>query len=160
MHACMLSCFSCVRFCTLWTAAHQAPLSMGFSRQEYWSGLPFPSPSFTDSSSQNGSPLGAPALLLDMKHHARPFPSAPSFNPCNRPLRSEEEGERGSPFRMEKLRLSSGFFHRPQASQWEGDLQVPRDFSLTSLTSSRTGRAAARLLATVPSDRELGLFWC
>ena len=31
-------------FATLWTAAHQAPLSMGFSRQEYWSGLPFPSP--------------------------------------------------------------------------------------------------------------------
>ena len=31
-------------FVTLWTVAHQAPLSMGFSRQEYWSGLPFPSP--------------------------------------------------------------------------------------------------------------------
>ena len=31
-------------FVTPWTAAHQAPLSMGFSRQEYWSGLPFPSP--------------------------------------------------------------------------------------------------------------------
>ena len=29
---------------TPWTVAHQAPLSMGFSRQEYWSGLPFPSP--------------------------------------------------------------------------------------------------------------------
>ena len=29
---------------TPWTAAHQAPLSMGFSRQEHWSGLPFPSP--------------------------------------------------------------------------------------------------------------------
>ena len=29
---------------TLWTAARQAPLSMEFSRQEYWSGLPFPSP--------------------------------------------------------------------------------------------------------------------
>ena len=27
-----------------WTVAHQAPLSMGFSRKEYWSGLPFPSP--------------------------------------------------------------------------------------------------------------------
>ena len=41
----MLSCFSCVRLCvTPWTAAHQAPLSPGFSRQEYWSGLPFPSP--------------------------------------------------------------------------------------------------------------------
>ena len=31
-------------FVTLWTVAHQAPLSMAFSRQEYWSGLPFPSP--------------------------------------------------------------------------------------------------------------------
>ena len=29
---------------TPWTVAHQAPLSMGFPRQEYWSGLPFPSP--------------------------------------------------------------------------------------------------------------------
>ena len=36
---------SCVRlFATPWTTAHQAPPSMGFSRQEYWSGLPFPSP--------------------------------------------------------------------------------------------------------------------
>ena len=31
-------------FATLWTITHQAPLSMGFSGQEYWSGLPFPSP--------------------------------------------------------------------------------------------------------------------
>ena len=31
-------------FATLWTAAYQAPLSMGFSRQEYWSGVPMPSP--------------------------------------------------------------------------------------------------------------------
>ena len=31
-------------FATLWTLAHQAPLSMGFSRQEYWSELPFPPP--------------------------------------------------------------------------------------------------------------------
>ena len=34
---------SCRLFATPWTAAHQAPLSMGFSWQEYWSGLPFPS---------------------------------------------------------------------------------------------------------------------
>ena len=41
----ILSHFSPVRLCgTLGTAACQAPLSMGFSRQEYWSGLPFPSP--------------------------------------------------------------------------------------------------------------------
>ena len=41
----MLSRFSHVRLCAaLWTAAHQAPLSMGFSRQEYSSGLLYPSP--------------------------------------------------------------------------------------------------------------------
>ena len=43
--ACVLSCFSCVQlFVTLWTVARQVPLSMGFSRQEYWSGLPCPPP--------------------------------------------------------------------------------------------------------------------
>ena len=41
----LLSCFSCVRLCaTPQTAAHQAPPSLGFSRQEHWSGLPFTSP--------------------------------------------------------------------------------------------------------------------
>ena len=45
MYTCMLSHFSCVWICaTLWAATHQAPLSMRFSRQEYRSGLPFPSP--------------------------------------------------------------------------------------------------------------------
>ena len=41
MHACsvMSDCFA-----TPWTVAHQAPLSMEFSRQEYWTGLPFPPP--------------------------------------------------------------------------------------------------------------------
>ena len=34
-------------FATPWTAVHQAPLSVEFSRQEYWSGLPFPSPGET-----------------------------------------------------------------------------------------------------------------
>ena len=41
----LLSRFSHVRLCaTPEAAAHQAPLSLGFSRQEHWSGLPFPSP--------------------------------------------------------------------------------------------------------------------
>ena len=45
VHTCMLSCFSCVQlFATPWTVACQAPLSMEFLRQEYWSGLPCPSP--------------------------------------------------------------------------------------------------------------------
>ena len=42
---CVLSCFSHIQlFGNPWTVAQQAPLSMGFSRQEYWNGLPFPSP--------------------------------------------------------------------------------------------------------------------
>ena len=41
----LLSHFSHVQLCvTPWTAAHQATPSLGFSRQEHWSGLPFPSP--------------------------------------------------------------------------------------------------------------------
>ena len=41
----VLSHFSCIQLsATLWIVAHQAPLSMGFSRQEYWSGLPCPPP--------------------------------------------------------------------------------------------------------------------
>ena len=46
VHACVhAQSLSCVRlFATPWTVARQAPLSMGFSRQEHWSELPFPSP--------------------------------------------------------------------------------------------------------------------
>ena len=45
LHAWVLSHLSHVQlFVTPWAVAHQAPLSMGFSRQEYWSGLPCPSP--------------------------------------------------------------------------------------------------------------------
>ena len=40
---CVCACSVCL-FAAPWTVAHQAPLSMGFSRQEYWSGLPFSSP--------------------------------------------------------------------------------------------------------------------
>ena len=42
MYACVLSHVQL--FVTPWTAAHKPPLSMEFSRQEYWSGLPFPTP--------------------------------------------------------------------------------------------------------------------
>ena len=43
---------------TPWTVAYQAPLSMGFSRQEYWSGVPFPSPGdLPDSGIKPGSPV-------------------------------------------------------------------------------------------------------
>ena len=50
-------------FETQWTVAHQAPLSMGFSRQEYWSGLPFPSPGDLPDP---GIEPGSPALQADI----------------------------------------------------------------------------------------------
>ena len=54
-------------FATPWTVAHQAPPSMEFSRQEYWSGLPFPSPGdLPDPGIEPGSPaLQAEALLSE-----------------------------------------------------------------------------------------------
>ena len=50
-----------------WTVARQTPLFMGFSRQEYWSGLPFPSPGdLPDSGTKPGSPeLQADSLPLE-----------------------------------------------------------------------------------------------
>ena len=60
---CMLIRFSHVRlFVTVWTVANQAPVSMGFSRQEYWSGLPCPPPGdLSDPGIKRGS-LMSPAL--------------------------------------------------------------------------------------------------
>ena len=66
MRACMLSHFNCVQlFATLWSIAHHVPLSMGFSRQEYWSGLPFPaSGDLSDPGIKPKSPV-SPALHVD-----------------------------------------------------------------------------------------------
>ena len=48
----------CPTLATPWTVAHQTPLSLGFSRQEYWSGLPFPSTgNLPDTGIQPGSPV-------------------------------------------------------------------------------------------------------
>ena len=56
----MLSCFSCVQLSV--TVAHQAPLSVGFSRQEYWNGLPCPHPGDLPSP---GIEPASPALQVD-----------------------------------------------------------------------------------------------
>ena len=53
---------SCPTLCDPWTVAHQAPPSMGFSRQEYWSALPFPSPGDLPVP---GIKPGSPALQAD-----------------------------------------------------------------------------------------------
>ena len=56
----MLSCVQL--FVTPWTVAHQDPLSMGFSKQEYWSGFPFPSPGALPSPGIEPMSLVSPAL--------------------------------------------------------------------------------------------------
>ena len=60
---CVLSHFSSVQLCaTLWTKAHQTPLFMGFSRQEYWSGLPCPPPGDLPDPRTELTSLMSPAL--------------------------------------------------------------------------------------------------
>ena len=60
---CMLSHFSHIQlFATPWTVAHQAPLSMGFSRQEYWSGMSCPSPGDLHDPGIEPVSLRSPAL--------------------------------------------------------------------------------------------------
>ena len=59
-------------FATAWSVAHQAPPSMEFSRQDYWSGLPFPSPGDLPDP---GIKPGSPALRADA------LPSEPPGNP-------------------------------------------------------------------------------
>ena len=53
---------SCLTVCNACAVAHQTPLSMGFSRQEYWSGLPFSSPGDLPNP---GIEPGSPALQAD-----------------------------------------------------------------------------------------------
>ena len=55
-------------FATPWTIAHQAPLSMGFSRQEYWSGLPFPSPGIFPTQGSNPGLLHCRQTLYSLSH--------------------------------------------------------------------------------------------
>ena len=61
-----LSRFSRVQlFVTLWTVAYRAPLSMGFSRQEYWNGLSFPPPGDLPDPGIEPTSLASPVLQVD-----------------------------------------------------------------------------------------------
>ena len=63
INVCVLSHFSHVQlFVSLWTAAHQAPLSMGFFKQEYWSRLPFPPLGDLPDPGIKPESLGSPAM--------------------------------------------------------------------------------------------------
>ena len=58
----VLSCIVESDSATPWTGAHQAPLLMGFPRQEYWTGLPFPPPGHLSHPGIEPTPLVSPAL--------------------------------------------------------------------------------------------------
>ena len=78
LHACVLSHVSHVQLCTtLWTAACQPPLSKGFSKQEYWSGLPCP------PSGNRPNPGIEPVSLMSPALAAGSLPLAPRENPLN-----------------------------------------------------------------------------
>ena len=85
--ACMLSHFSPVRLLgTLWTVAHQPPLSVGFTRQEYWSGLPCSPPGDLPDPGIKPSSSVSPALQVDsqilhcLSHQGSPDLPLPSLN--------------------------------------------------------------------------------
>ena len=66
VHVCLLSHFTCVQlFVTQWTEALQTPLSLGFFRQEHWSGLPCPSPGDLPDPGIEPVSLVSPALQAD-----------------------------------------------------------------------------------------------
>ena len=72
-HVCMLN--RVWLFVTLWTVAHQAPLSMEFSRQEYWSGLPFPP--WRDLSDPGIQPTSPTSLELAVRFFTTEPPRSP-----------------------------------------------------------------------------------
>ena len=71
-------------FATLWTVAYQAPPSVGFSRQEYWSGLPFPSPG------------DLPNPGIEPRSPALPTDALPSEPPGNPPAKAGDIRDTGS----------------------------------------------------------------
>ena len=75
MYVCMLSLSHVGLSATLWTAAHQAPLYMGFQRQEYWSRFPFPPPGDLPGPGIEPESLVSPALagrFFTTKPHGKP----------------------------------------------------------------------------------------
>ena len=96
-------------FATAWTAAHQAPLSMGFPRQEYWSRLLFPFPG--DFSHTGIKPVSLETLALG----GRFFTTVPPGKPCNVEFRilsrKRREGPRAVAFSLHQQDLSPLIVH-------------------------------------------------
>ena len=85
-------------FVTPWTVAHQAPLSMGFSRQEYWSGLPFPPPGDLPNPGMEPESPAFPALAYKFFSTVSPVAAAAakSLQSCPTLCDSIDGSPRGS----------------------------------------------------------------
>ena len=108
-------------FATPWTVAYQAPLSMGFSRQEYWSGLPFPSPgdlpdpgmepraSALQADALPSEPLGKPTIYFYFLPHPHSMWDFSSLTRDGTPVPSALEGGVLSTEPLGKSQISSFF---------------------------------------------------
>ena len=99
-----MKAFSCVQLlATPWTVAYQAPLSMGFSRQGYWSGLPFPSPGDLPNP---GIELGSSTLQADT------LPSEPQGSPnAGQEATLEPDMEQWTGFKSGKEYVKATYCH-------------------------------------------------
>ena len=122
----VLSRFSHVWLCvTPWTVACQAPLSMGFSRQECWSGLLFPSPG---DCPDPGIEPGSPALQVDSYHWA----------PCEAPLGLDNYNS--------LLQIRTGAQRSLLHRQWVGELGLALEHHESRLNSCPRHSAALSCL--------------
>ena len=115
----LLSHFSHVKLCvTLWTTAFKAPLPMGFSRQEYVSGLPYPSPGDLPDL---GIELGSPALQADslpLSHQGRPYWLISLYKyRCKHP---QENNRKSNPAAYKKLYTTT---------KWDISLEIKTSFT-------------------------------
>ena len=93
MHACLVSSVVSDSLQPPWTIAHQAPLSAGFSRQVYWSGLPFPSPGDIPDTGIEPMSLMSPALARGF------FTTSITWDSCE--LSDEMSCQRGKESRLD-----------------------------------------------------------
>ena len=73
----------CLTLVTPWTVARQVPLSMGFSRQKYWSGQPFPSPGVFPTQGSNPGLLHCRQILYHLSHQISPHDLQISISSTN-----------------------------------------------------------------------------
>ena len=114
----VLSCFSHVQLCaTQWTTARQAPLFMGFSRQEYWSGLPCPPPGDIPDPGIKPASLRSPALAGEVFTTSAPQPTPREALISHAPIQNKK-------FTKKEMWR---YFFGPRSQSWESKSRAVSD---------------------------------